>query len=134
MVPMSREDLIIIMEAGYIYLGMLRYKEAREVFEGVSALVPESEVPIVALGNVYFCEKKFDVAIRTYQTALKKKDSSAFAHAHLGEALFFKGKKMEALKELSTAIGLDPAGKSGNFAKTLKEAIDGGFDPHHVKK
>ena len=134
MVSMSREDLVVIMEAGYIYLGMSRFKEAREVFEGAGVLVPDSEVPIVALGNVYFCEKKFDIAIRTYQIALQKKNGSAFARAHLGEALFFKGKKPEAIAELSTAIGLDPSGKSGNFAKTLKEAIEQGFDPMHVKK
>lgn len=129
MVPLKREDLITLMEGGYIYLGMGRLEQAREVFEGVACLAPESEVPLVAIGSVHFAGKKFDQAIQCYKKALAVKPDSPFVRAYLGEALFFKGKKGEALAELEKASMLDPNGKSGDFARSLLEAIKNGFVP-----
>lgn len=126
---MSREDLIVMMEGGYIYLRMGRFEEAREVFDGVSALTPESEIPLVALGSVSFAQLKYDQAIRTYKKAISLKPDSPLARAYLGEALFFKGKKEEARSELEKASLLDPKGKSGDFARALLEAIQKGFAP-----
>lgn len=129
MVPMKREDLIILMEAGYVYLGMQKYQEAKEVFEGVTLLAPKSEVPFVALGSVYFAQRKFDQAIRLYKKALQVNPESPFAHSYHGEALFFKGKRQEALESLKEAVRLDPEGKSGEFALALLAAIKNGFTP-----
>ena len=61
MIDLSTEDLRLMLEAGYLYLAMHRNKEAKEVFEGVCVLAPESDVPLVALGNAFFIEKKYDV-------------------------------------------------------------------------
>ncbi len=129
MIPMSREDLIIMMEGGYIYLRMGRYEEARDVFEGISVLAPESDVPLVALGSVFFAQMKYDQAIKVYQKALKVKPDSPFARAYLGESLFFNGKKEESIKELEKASLLDPNGKSGDFARVLMSEIKKGFAP-----
>lgn len=129
MVPMKREDLIVLMEAGYVYLGMQRYKEAKEVFEGAAVLIPNSEVPLVALGSVFFAQRKFDQAIRFYKKALKINPESPFAHSYYGETLFFRGKKQEALESLKEAVRLDPEGKSGEFALALLAAIKNGFIP-----
>ena len=129
MVPLKREDLITLMEGGYIYLGMGRLEQAREVFEGVACLAPESEVPLVAIGSVHFAGKKFDQAIQCYKKALVVKPDSPFVRAYLGEALFFKGKKEEAMVELKKAATLDPEGKSGGFAQALLDAIQKGFQP-----
>lgn len=129
MVPVERDDLVVMMEAGYVYLGMRRLQEARDVFEGVSVLAPLSEVPLVALGSAWFAEGKFDKAIQCYQKALKLSPKSSFAHAYTGETLFFQGKKGEAIASLNKAVSLDPEGKSGNFAHALLEAIQKGFAP-----
>ncbi|MBI1910165.1 MAG: tetratricopeptide repeat protein [Deltaproteobacteria bacterium] len=119
----------MMMESGYIYLGMGRFVEAREVFEGVSVLAPESEVPHVAIGSAYFAEGKFDKAIQCYKKALGLKPDSSFAHSYMGEALFFKGRKEEAMDELKKAASLDPEGKSGGFAQALLDAVQKGFQP-----
>ena len=129
MIPMSREDLVVLMEGGYIYLRMGRFEEAHEVFEGVSVLTPESEVPLVAIGSVQFAQLKYDQAIRTYKRALALKPDSPLARAYLGESLFFKGKKEEATAELEKASYLDSHGKSGDFARALLDAIKKGFAP-----
>lgn len=129
MVPLAREDLIVLMEGGYVYLRMGRFEEAREVFEGVSLLAPDTEVPLVALGSVSFSQFKYDQAIQCYKKALAVKADSVFARAYLGEALFFKGKKDEAVVELEKASSMEPNGKSGDFARALLEAIKNGFVP-----
>ncbi len=134
MIDVPVEDLRLMLEAGYLYIGMRRFKEAREVFEGVCVLAPASDVPLVALGNVSFVESKFDEAIKIYQKALKVAPKSAFAKAYIGEALFFSQKKEEAIQTLEEASQMDPHGKSGDFARSLLELIRKGFDPKKVEE
>ena|SRR3989338_318650 len=129
MIAMAREDLIVLMEGGYICLRMGRFDQAREVFEGVSILAPDTEVPLVAIGSVYFSQMKYDQAVQFYKKALALKPDSPFARAYMGETLFFKGKKEEAVAELEKASHLDPQGKSGDFARALLDAIKNGFAP-----
>lgn len=129
MISLPDEDLRILMESGYLYLGMLRFQEAQEVFEGVCILAPKSEVPVVALGNVFCVQGQFDKAIKTYQQALKLAKDSAFALAYLGEALLFKGEEEESKVKLTQASELDPKGPSGDFARSLLDLIKKGFAP-----
>lgn len=129
MVPLNNADLVVMMEAGYVFVGMQKYKEAREIFEGACVLVPESEVPLVALGSVYFAQEKFDQALRCYKKALQKNPDSAFAKAYYGESLFFKGKPQEAEKWLQEAVSSDEDGDSARFAQALLDAIAEGFVP-----
>lgn len=129
MVPVERDDLVILMEGGYLLLRMGRFDAAREVFEGVSVLAPTTEVPHVAAGSVFFAQMKYDLAIQHYKKALALKPDSAFAQAYLGESLFFKGKKDEAVAVLEKASAIEPAGKSGDFARALLEAIKTGYAP-----
>lgn len=117
------------MEAGYVSLGLGRFDEAGDIFEGVSVLDPTSEVPWVALGTVRFATKKFQQAVHMYQRALKLKAESPYARVYLGEALFFQGKKEEAIRELEKASLLDPSGAAGDFAKALLQSIRDGFAP-----
>ncbi|OQA58848.1 MAG: Tetratricopeptide repeat protein [bacterium ADurb.Bin270] len=132
MIEMNREHLAAMMEAGYIYLGMKRFKEARELFEGLLVLAPESEIPSVALGNVEFCEGKLARAIKHYKVALKKDPKSYFAKVYYGEALFFSGKREEALELINEVASSDKSG-AGEFARALLQAIEGGFEPKKGK-
>lgn len=130
MVGMHRNDLGLMMEAGYMLVGMQRFREAREVFEGIAVMAPESEFPIVALGSVDFCQGRFREACRQYKKALKMHPEGTFAKAYLGEALFFLGKTSEALRQLQEAVKDDVGGKAGAFAGALMEAIQKGFTPN----
>lgn len=132
MIELERSRLALMMECGYILVGMQRFKEAREVFDGIMVLAPDSEIPVVALGSVAFCEGKFKDAVKWYHKALKLNDTSAFAKAYLGEALFFLGQKDDATAQLKAAIATDGEGKAGVFAKTLLEAIGQGFTPRMI--
>lgn len=123
-VDVSTDDVVFLMEAGYIYLNMGRFKEAKEIFEGVIEMRPESDVPRVALGNVFHAQGKFLDAAKVHRDTLKDMPSSSRAHAGLAECLIFQKKTDEALTELKKAVELDPTGEVSNYARTLIEAID----------
>ena len=119
----SREEIAFLMEAGVIYRDSKRFAEAGEVFRGVRALVPRSEVPEVALGSVQLAAGEVKKAIGHYEKALKLNAESAFAHAQLGEAYTFSKDRAAAKKHLDEAIRLDPRGENGAHARTLLELL-----------
>jgi predicted Zn-dependent protease len=122
-----------MMEAGYVYLGMRRFKEAREIFEGLAVIEPESDVPLIAVGNVDFCENKIDKAVKRYEQALKLDPESVFAKVYLGEALVFMGKREDGVKLLSEVKRNDRGG-AGEFATALLDALKAGFEPQAPEK
>lgn len=126
---LSREHLALMMEAGYILLGMRRFKEAGEIMDGIAAMSPESDIPLVAIGTIAFCQGKFRTAIKEYDKALKLNPDSAFAKAYRGEALFFLGQNDAARETLAGVVKEDVGGKAGAFAKALLDAVDKGFTP-----
>lgn len=126
---LSREHLALMMEAGYILLGMRRFKEAQEVMEGIAVMAPDSDIPLVAIGTVEFCQGKFRTAIKEYERALKLNPGSAYAKAYRAEALFFSGQTEVARQQLEDVTKEDAGGKAGAFAKALLDAIGKGFTP-----
>jgi tetratricopeptide (TPR) repeat protein len=123
-VDVSTDDVVFLMEAGYIYLNMGRFKEAREIFEGVVEVRPDSDVPRVALGNVYHAQGKFLDAAKIHRETLKDMPNSARAHAGLAECLIFQKKTDQAMEELKKAVELEPSSDVANYARTLIDAID----------
>lgn len=134
MVSLNKDQLSVMMEAGFILMGMQRFKEAKEVFEGLAVLEPKSEIPFVALGGVSFCEGKLSEAIKLYQKALTLTPDSLYAKAYLGESLFFSGKKKEAVQLLKEADEEDPKGSVGDFARALLDAMHRGFTPEKLSQ
>ena len=136
MIDVPKDDVIVMLEAGYIYLAMKKFKEARAVFEGIAELAPKHDIPQVALSNVFFTQGKYLEAIRVLKNAIKDNPKSAFAYAHLGEAQLFYGKRDDALESLKTSSDLEPGkdGKSGVFARSLIDLINMGYDPVEFRK
>ncbi|MGH9720239.1 MAG: tetratricopeptide repeat protein [Bryobacteraceae bacterium] len=114
----SNEEVTLLMEAGLAYRDAGKYQEASDVFTGVRALAPQSEVPEVALGTVSFHQADFADAVKHYNRALEVNPKSAYAHAHLGEAHLFLKDKDAALQHLKKAVELDPRGESGKMARS----------------
>ncbi|EKD50806.1 MAG: hypothetical protein ACD_62C00424G0006 [uncultured bacterium] len=136
MIDVPREDVIVMLEAGYIYLAMKKFKEAKQIFEGICELAPKHDVPLVGVANVYFAQGKYLEAIRILKNTIKGRPQSAFAWAHLGEAQLFYGKRDEALKNLQKASELESGkdGKSGEFARSLLDLMNLGYDPREYRK
>jgi tetratricopeptide (TPR) repeat protein len=120
----SNEELAFLMEAGFIYRDSKKYQEARDVFSGIRALAPQSDVPEVALGTVAFQEADFAKAAKHYQKALELNPKSAYAYAHLGEACLFQKDKDAARQNLKKAIELDPRGEHGKMARSLLDLTE----------
>lgn len=134
MIDVPRDDMVMMLEAGYIYLAMGRFKESKLIFEGLIALQPKHEIPRVALANTLFAQKKYLPAIRVLKEAIKLNEKSAFAYSHLGEACLFYGKKDDAREYLQQASTIEPQGKAGDFARALLKLMDEGYDPVELRK
>lgn len=124
LLDMPRWEAVALLEAGYFLLQLGKKREARDLFVGVSALFPKSEVPCVALGNLYLSEGKPDLAVKEHLRALQRAPNSATAQAHLGEALLFAKRKEEGVIALEKAIQMDPKGLAAKLAHELLRAND----------
>ena len=103
-------------------------KKAMDIFQGVAALVPQNEIPLIALGHLAFSQGKFDQALRYNDDALKRNPDSTLAKAHKGEALMFLGKHEEAMGLLTTVLAQDQEGVATGFVQALVDAYnDGAF-------
>jgi len=120
----SKEEIALLMEAGIAYRDGEKFEEAREVFRGLRALIPMSEVPEVALGTVSFQARDFEGALMHYHEALKLNPRSAYAYAHMGEAELFRKDKQAARSYLKKALELDPKGEFGKMARSLTSLAD----------
>ena len=120
----SHEELEVILEAGFIYRDAGNYDHARDIFQGVRALAPSSEVPEVGLGTVAFQQGEFATAKKHYGRALQRNPNSAWAHAHLGELALFEKDKDSARAHLRLACELDPGGEYGNMARDLLKLVE----------
>lgn len=120
----SGEELAFVMEAGMLHRDLHQHQEAREIFKGVRALAPTSDVPEVALGMVAFEEGDFAAARKHYRRAIQLNPRSAWAYAQLGELAIFENYKEEARAYLRVAITLDPRGDCGKLARALLDFAD----------
>jgi tetratricopeptide (TPR) repeat protein len=125
-VPVPQTEIALLLEAGYLYMEMQKWKEAEEIFAGVASLVPHSEVPLICLGNLHFSQGRYERALKYQKDALQRAPTSALAQAHIGEALLFMKKRAEAKTALEKAIAMDPEGDAAAFAKSLLDGAAAG--------
>ena len=124
LIDIPRQEAILLLETGYFLMQLGKTKEARDIFIGASALFPHSDVPCIALGNLYLSEGKPELAAKEQKKALQRVPESATAQAHLGEALLFQKKVDEGVSALKKAIDMDPKGLTAKLAKELLRAND----------
>ncbi len=123
-IEVPKTEVILLLEAGYLLMQMGKNQAALIIFSGVAALVPLSDVPCIALGNLYFAQGRFDQALTEHQRALKRNPESALAQAHIGEVLLFQQKLSEGVLALQKAIEMDPKGLPAKFARELLKSKD----------
>jgi tetratricopeptide (TPR) repeat protein len=126
LIPVAQTEIALLLESGYLYMEMQKWKEAEEIFAGVAALVPHSEVPLICLGNLHFSQGRYERALKFQKEALQRAPTSALAQAHIGEALLFMKKRPEAKVALEKAIEMDPESEAAAFAKSLLDGAAAG--------
>lgn len=134
LVPVSKQQAMVMLEAGYLWMDMGKYDKARDVLQGAAALMPKSEVPQLALGTLEFVQGHHEKALQAYRAAQRLAPKSALPRAHAGEALLFMGKVNEAVKELKAAMDVEPDGDGAQLAKALMEAKEIGALPPPAKQ
>ena len=129
LVPTGKQQAMLMLEAGYLWMDMGKFDKAKDVLAGAATLMPKSEVPQIALGTLEFVQGKHEKALQAYRVAQKIAPRSALPRAHCGEALLFMGKVNEAMKELKAALDLEPDSDGGRLAQALVEAKEVGALP-----
>jgi predicted Zn-dependent protease len=118
------EELRVILESGFALRYARRLDEAAEIFRGIVALLPEEDVPRVALGTVELERGDFAQAQATCEEALRHKPESLYARVHRAEALLFQQRRDEAESELNSVIAASPDSPHSRTARTMLEAAD----------
>ena len=130
LIEVPRRDVALLLETGYLLMEFQKFTEAEEVFAGVSLLLPKSEVPHMALGNLHFAQGKFQNALKEHQKAHELRPEVALPLAHIGECLFALQRFDDGEKNLKDALRLEPEGASADFAANLLEARSLGIFDH----
>jgi len=117
---------------GFASLGYNLYQQgklddARKMFEGLTAVAPESYYGFAGLGALALGKEPPDLssALTNLQKAAELSPNSPSVHANLGETLLRMGKLQESAAEYRKAIDLDPEKKDpgANRARTIILAL-----------
>jgi predicted Zn-dependent protease len=123
-VKATDEELRVILEIGFALRYARRLDEAAEVFHGVVELLPDADVPRVALATLALDRGKFVEAQAGCEEALRRRPESLYARVHRAEALLFQKRRTEAETELNAIIAADPESAHSRTAKALLQAAD----------
>jgi len=118
------EELRVILESGFALRYARRLDEAAAIFRGMVALLPEEDVPRVALGTVELERGDFAQAQAACEEALRHKPESLYARVHRAEALLFQQRRDEAESELNSVIATSPDSPHSRTARAMLEAAD----------
>lgn len=111
-------EVRLMLEAGCVYRYARRFREARDIFQGLRALVPTREAADLALAGISVDEGKLEEAEAHCRRALEVNRTSAAAYAQLAEIQLLQNSP-GARQNLQRSLELSPNGPSATLAKTL---------------
>jgi predicted Zn-dependent protease len=118
-VKTSDDELRVMLEAGLVLRQAGRLDEAEKIFQGVSEIVPDSDVLLVALSSIEVRRNNFDEALRLCEEAIRHEPSSLFARVNRAEILLYQKKHEEADAELREIIEQNPDSPHARTAQSL---------------
>ena len=124
---LGADEVRLLLESGYMLTERREFAKAKEVFEAVEALGQGADVAQMGLANLLVLQGNVKEAEKQLKAAVKTNAKNASAHAQLGELYHTLGKKDEALASLKEAEKLDPQGPTGQYAKSVREAVETGL-------
>jgi len=123
-IPVSSEELRVMLETGYILREAAKFEQAEAIFRGVMEFLPDSEVPQVGLGTVFLQKGDFGQAEEICEKALEQNPDSLYARVHYAEALLFGRQRSRAESELREIISGSPDSPHSQTAQALLDAAD----------
>ncbi len=122
------DEMRLLLESGFVLRAAGRFDEAADVFRGVHELLPEADVPLVALGSLAFQKGDFAAAQNYCEEALRRQPASLYARLHRAEALLMRQQQEEAVTELQAIVAADHTSPHSRTAQALLDAAHL-FDP-----
>lgn len=113
------KEVKLMLEAGCVYRYAGRFREARDIFQGVRALLPTREVAYLALSGVSMDEGKLDEAEAHCRNALERNRASAAAYAQLAEIQLLQNNSAGARQSLQKSIEISPNGPTAALSRSL---------------
>lgn len=123
-IGISDDELRVMMESGFVLREAGRLDDAEAVFNGVRELIPQSEVPLVALATIELQRGKPLEAVAIAERARKVNPESLYARVHYAEALMFAGHRDEAERLLHEIVESNQSSPHSKTAERLLEAAD----------
>jgi predicted Zn-dependent protease len=118
------EEVRVVLEAGFVLRDAGRLDDAETIFLGMRELLPESELPDVALGSIWLQRGEFSKAQSACEQGLRLQPASLYAKVHRAEALLFQQRRSDAEAELRDVIASDPQSPHSRTARALLDAAD----------
>ncbi|MGI8788219.1 MAG: tetratricopeptide repeat protein [Pyrinomonadaceae bacterium] len=118
-VATNDEELRVMLESGLVLREAGRLDEAETIFQGIRELVPQSNVPLVALSSIAARRGDFEAALRLCEEALRHEPSSLFARVNRAEILLYQKRRGEAETELREIIEIAPESPHSRTAQSL---------------
>ena len=108
-----------MMEVGHLCRYARRFREARDIFQGVGTLLRGRDTADLALAAVAFDEQKFDEAETLCRRVLNNDRRNVSAYAQLAELHISRNEMSDALNLLKVARDLRPAEPVTSFVNAL---------------
>jgi len=101
---LSDEELETVYALGYYLFTNGKYKDAKEVFTGLTAYAPYTAFYWRALGAVNQQIKDYEEAVTAYDMAIANDPGDVVSYVYRSESKMLSGKKEEGLTELLKVI------------------------------
>jgi len=127
---LTRGTLYAIAGVGYQMLTSGKLEQAQQIYQGLVAADPYDSVFHCHLAAAHHKLGDFEKALEEYSESLKYNRANIDALAGRGEIYFNRGHLSDAVKDLKSAIDLDPQGKLASTVRAraiivaLKEMVD----------
>jgi predicted Zn-dependent protease len=108
-----------MMEVGHLCRYARRFREARDIFQGVGTLLRGRDTADLALAAVAFDEQKFDEAETLCRRVLNNDRRNVSAYAQLAELQISRNEMADALNLLKVARDLRPVEPVASFVNAL---------------
>ena len=119
----STELIQRLMEIGYAAAGGELFAEALTVFDGVRAVRPESEFPLIGRAVTEMNDGRHGEAVKTLEAALRANPQSPLTKSFRGLALKLSGMAQESQRVLEEVVA---AGGDENAVAMARSILETG--------
>jgi hypothetical protein len=118
-VEIPTKEIALMMEVGHLCRYARRFREARDIFQGVGTLLRVRDTANLALAAVAFDEQKFDEVNTLCRRVLNNDRRNVSAYAQLAELHISRNEMADALNLLKVARDLRPTEPVASFVNAL---------------